>query len=86
MRSVPANLGNAVSWRWSLPRYGFSFSYTPVAGAIAWTPYGWGGYGHVAYVTSVSGHSVTVRERNFGGNPYPTYRTVDWSDFQGYLN
>lgn len=86
VRSVPANLGNAVNWRWSLPRYGFSFSRTPVVGAIAWTPYGWGGYGHVAYVTAVGNGTVTVRERNFNGNPYPSYRTTSWDTFQGYLN
>jgi surface antigen len=88
MRAIPSDLGNAISWRWSLPRYGFSFSYTPVAGAIAWTPYGWGGYGHVAYVESVnsSAQTMTISERNFEGNPYVTYRTVSWNAFQGFLN
>ncbi len=86
MRSIPSDLGNAINWRWSLPRYGFSFSQTPVPGAIAWTPYGWGGYGHVAYVESVGNGVVTISERNFNGNPGISYRTVSWDTFQGYLN
>jgi surface antigen len=86
MRQVPTDLGNAINWRWSLPRYGFSFSQTPVPGAIAWTPYGWGGYGHVAYVESVGNGVVTISERNFNGNPNISYRTVSWNTFQGYLN
>ena len=46
--------GNAKDWIASAQAAGHSVGTTPVAGAIAVWPNEGGGYGHVAYVTSVS--------------------------------
>ncbi|KAJ1956618.1 hypothetical protein GGI12_005262, partial [Dipsacomyces acuminosporus] len=52
---------------------------TPVPGCIAQTTAGV--YGHVAYVTKVSGNSVTVEEYNHGGSKRYGTRTVPKSSF-----
>jgi surface antigen len=79
-------LGNAGQWGWNLRARGWTINRTPQPGDIAWTNYGYWGYGHVAFVLSVNANgTATIRERNFLGNPYPTTRTVSFSEFQGYL-
>lgn len=50
---------NATQWKYQAIADGYTHSYTPVAGAIAWKP------GHVAYVESVSGNMVTISEANY---------------------
>jgi hypothetical protein len=62
---------------------------TPTVGAIAvWLPYTGGAYGagHVAYVLSVSGTSVTVQDFNWG-RPATSYHqhTVPASWISGYI-
>lgn len=80
-RAVPSNWGNASSWYYNAQISGFKVGSTPVPGAIAWG--GGGYYGHVAYVESVSGGSVTVSEMNFNGNwNRVTSRTVPASSFR----
>ena len=61
--------GNAKDWIASAQAAGHSVGTTPVAGAIAVWPNDGGGYGHVAYVTSVSDeHAIQVMESNYAGN------------------
>ena len=80
-RAVPSNWGNANAWYYNAQASGFSVGSTPVAGAIAWT--GAGYYGHVAYVESVNGNSVTVSEMNFnGGWNRVSSRTVSAGEFR----
>ena len=63
------NWGNAKDWIASAQAAGHSVGTTPVAGAIAVWPNDGGGYGHVAYVTSVSDeHAIQVMESNYAGN------------------
>jgi surface antigen len=80
-RSVPSYWGNASAWYYNAQASGFGVGSTPVPGAIAWS--GTGYYGHVAYVESVSGGSVTVSEMNYnGGWNRVSYRTVPASTFR----
>lgn len=79
-RAVPSSWGNANQWLYYARASGFSTGSVPVAGAIAWTGYGY--YGHVAYVEYVSGNMVTVSEMNYNGNwNRATSRTVPASTF-----
>lgn len=80
-RAVPSNWGNANAWYYNAQASGFSVGSMPVPGAIAWT--GAGYYGHVAYVESVNGNSVTVSEMNFnGGWNRVSSRTVSAGEFR----
>lgn len=58
--------GNGGQWAASAAAAGYTVSSTPVVGAVAvWTG---GGYGHVAYVTSVeSSTRIQVMESNYNG-------------------
>ena len=61
--------GNANQWIASAQAAGYSVGTTPVAGSVAVWPYDGGGYGHVAYVTSVtSATAIQVMEANYAGN------------------
>jgi len=61
-RHVPAGWGNATDWKYNAINAGWTVSNTPIAGAIAWK------YGHVAYVESVNGDTVTISEQNYDWN------------------
>lgn len=61
--------GNANQWGASARAAGYSVGTTPRVGAVAVWPYGGGGYGHVAVVTSVANNSsIQVMESNYAGN------------------
>lgn len=80
-RYVPSNWGNAYNWYYAARAAGYAVGSAPAVGAIAWTPSGY--YGHVAYVESVSGGSVTVSEMNYGGGwNRISYRTTSASEFR----
>lgn len=55
--------GNARAWPYQARRSGYQVGRTPVAGAIMVTNESW--WGHVAFVESVNGNSVTISEMNF---------------------
>lgn len=61
-RFVPDGWGNASDWKWHAQAEGWTVSSEPVAGAIGWTS------GHVVYVESVNGDSVTISEQNYDWN------------------
>lgn len=80
-RGIPSNWGNASSWYYNAQRSGFGVGSSPQAGAVAWEKGVWGA-GHVAYVESASGGSVTVSEMNYnGGWNRVSRRTVPASEF-----
>lgn len=64
-RYVPGGWGNARSWLSSAQRSGYATGSEPAAGAIVVLSESW--MGHVAYVESVSGNSVTIAEMNYAG-------------------
>lgn len=74
-RAVPG-WNDASDWKWQATRDGWTVSSTPVMGAIAWEP------GHVAYVESVSGSTVTVSEMNVKGLGIVSTRTVPATTFK----
>jgi surface antigen len=73
-RNVPW-FGNAIEWWPNAPPYGYAEGGSPVVGAIMVTRES--GWGHVAYVESVSGDgSWTVSEMNFAGWNVVSRRTL----------
>ena len=60
-RPVPA-WGNATEWKWQAKRAGWTVSNKPVKRAIGWT------YGHVVFILSVHGKTVTIVEANYDMN------------------
>ncbi len=66
-KPVPANLGNASTWKVIAQRAGIPVGSTPQAGAVIWTPprdY----YGHVGFVEEVfADGSVRISEMNVSG-------------------
>lgn len=81
-RSVPSSWGNANAWYYNAQASGYGVGSSPRPGAIAQTSGGYGGYGHVAFVESVSGDMVTVSEMNYAGWNRVSSRTVPASSFR----
>ena len=83
-RPIPANLGNASSWKVLAGRAGFAVGNEPQAGAVIWTPprdY----YGHVGYVESVNADgSVNVSEMNVVGWGRVSTKTLSPEAAAGY--
>lgn len=73
-RYVPARWGNASSWLSSAQRSGYSTGKDPVAGAIVVTAES--KWGHVAYVESVNGNTITISEMNARGWGVTSSRTI----------
>lgn len=77
--------GNASSWASLARGSGFLVNNTPSVGAVMQTPYGAGGYGHVAVVESVNGDgSVLVSEMNYAGWNRKSSRTLSASEAASY--
>ena len=73
-RYVPGGWGNAQSWLSSARRSGYATGSQPAAGAIVVTNESW--IGHVAYVESVHGSSITISEMNYRGWGITSQRTI----------
>lgn len=71
-------MGNAIDWYGNAQAQGYVVGDTPAPGAILVrrSAY-WGGYGHVAYVESVSGTTFTISEMNVLGVGRLSTRTYD---------
>lgn len=82
-RYVPSNWGNAKAWLGSAQRAGYSTGKAPAVGAIGVTPESW--WGHVVYVESVNGDSVTFSEMNAVGWGKKSTRTLPVSAFRGFI-
>ena len=76
-RYVPSSWGNARSWLNSARGAGYATGSEPAVGAIMVTSES--GYGHVAYVESVDGGSITVSEMNYVGWGVTSRRTLSAS-------
>lgn len=76
-RYVPTGWGNARSWLSSARRSGYSTGSSPAAGSIVVTSES--GWGHVAYVESVDGGSITISEMNYEGWGVVSRRTISAS-------
>ena len=66
--AIPANWGNAATWAAGARAAGWHVSSVPTVGAIAQTPYGAGGLGHVAIVIAVKGDQIEIRDMNNYGD------------------
>ena len=82
--------GNANRWISHARNMGFQIGYTPQNGAvISLKETGWAArrYGHVAYVESFTGSTVTFSEMNYGGPWIKTTRTLPINDprILGYI-
>jgi len=73
-RNIPRQWGNAGSWLSSARSSGYATGSAPQVGAIVVTRESW--YGHVGYVESVSGNSVTISEMNYNGWGVVSRRTI----------
>ena len=73
-RYVPSSWGNAKYWLNSAKRAGYSTGSEAAAGAIVVTSES--GWGHVAFVESVNGDSITVAEMNYEGWGVTSRRTI----------
>lgn len=82
-RYVPAHWGNAKNWLNSAQRSGYSTGRQPAVGAIGVTSESW--WGHVVYVESVNGSSVTFSEMNAVGWGKISTRTLPASAFRGFI-
>lgn len=83
-QDLPNMLGNASSWAYTAPAYGYVVNRTPAPGAIFQTSSGWAG--HVGYVESVnSDGSIVVTEMNYG-IPYRVIRSTIPASAVGNFN
>lgn len=57
---------------------------TPAPGSVAWSNAGT--YGHVAWVESVSGNTITVQDYNKAGTGAYARRTVNKNEFTGFIH
>lgn len=83
-RPVPANLGNASTWKVLSQRAGIAVGNTPQKHAVIWTPprdY----YGHVAFVEEVyADGSILISEMNTVGWGVRSERTLTAAQAAGY--
>lgn len=82
---LPTQMGNANQYLVSARRYGFATGSTPRAGAVVVTNESW--VGHVAYVESVNGDTITISEMNYVGPFIASRRTISIhsSVIRGYV-
>ncbi len=65
--AVPTNWGNAITWAYYATLSGWNVSSRPTVGAIAQTPYAFGGEGHVAIVDAVSSDGSMIKFSDMNG-------------------
>ena len=73
-RAVPNSWGDAKRWLSSAKNAGYATGSTPAVGAIVVTAESW--WGHVAFVESVNGGSITISEMNARGWGVTSTRTI----------
>jgi surface antigen len=71
--------GDASQWLTNAKRDGYATGSTPVAGAVAWR------WGHVAYVLSVSGSNMTIKEANYDYRGSVRTITVPVSSYSAFI-
>lgn len=73
--SIPNSWGDAVSWLYNAQVQGYATGSIPKAGAVGWV------YGHVVYVVSVEGATITIAEGNYDYMGSYRVRTALATDF-----
>lgn len=73
-RAVPTSMGNAKNWLSSARARGMATGSEPQVGAIVVTSESW--WGHVAYVESINGNSITISEMNYAGWGVTSRRSI----------
>ncbi|MBQ7551300.1 MAG: CHAP domain-containing protein [Bacteroidales bacterium] len=76
--------GHAKDWGATAQALGYAVNNSPAVGSVAWSNAGY--YGHVAWVSAVSGNQVTIEEYNYNGNGRFNSRTVASSNFTGFIH
>lgn len=65
-RYLPSHFTHAKNWLHEAKKAGFATGKKPIVGSILQTPYGGGGYGHVAFVEKVNKNgSIVISEYNY---------------------
>ncbi|MCX6807066.1 MAG: LysM peptidoglycan-binding domain-containing protein [Candidatus Berkelbacteria bacterium] len=84
-RNIPVHWGNAGHWLSSAKSSGYATGSIPQEGAIIVTRESM--FGHVGYVESASGNSVTISEMNYSGWGVVSRRTISKNDsaIKGYI-
>ncbi len=82
---LPNRLGNGGSWYNRAQRNGISTGKEPRAGAVIVTGESWAG--HVGYVESINGNSITISEMNYNGWNRVSTRTISKNSaiVKGYI-
>lgn len=73
--NIPNNWGDATNWLANARAQGYATGSTPRAGAVGWK------YGHVVYVISVSGSSITIGDGNYDWHGSYRVRQANASEF-----
>lgn len=81
---VPRALGNGGQWGNSARRLGYRVDSTPARGSVAY--FDDGSYGHVAWVSSVSGSTVTIEEYNWNWDYAYHTRVQPISAYTGFIH
>ncbi|MDR1692354.1 MAG: CHAP domain-containing protein, partial [Oscillospiraceae bacterium] len=77
--------GNAKDWAGGARALGIVVDMNPAVGSVAWTDDGI--YGHVAWVSAVSGDNITIEDYNsWGYSGAYNVRTVHKSTFRGFIH
>jgi len=82
---IGQNWGSAYRWKGMAQAAGYSVDQNPRTGDVMWFPAGEvGGWGHVAYVESVSDGSISISEYNYGYDCQYNRRTISRSNIYYY--
>ena len=81
---IPPAYGNANEWGHRARREGYRVDTKPEVGAIAWSTEGY--YGHVAWVSNVSGDTIEIEEYNYGIREKYNRRIVKASTMTGFIH
>ena len=81
---IPPAYGNANEWGHRARREGYRVDTKPEVGSIAWSTEGY--YGHVAWVSNVSGDTIEIEEYNYGVREKYNRRSVKASSMTGFIH
>ena len=81
---IPPAYGNANEWGHRARREGYRVDSKPEIGSIAWSTEGY--YGHVAWVSNVSGDTIEIEEYNYGVREKYNRRSVKASSMTGFIH
>lgn len=76
--------GHAKDWGHTARALGYTVDKNPTVGSIAW--WDTGQYGHVAWVSSVNGSTVTIEEYNYAYSLAYHSRNIDRNNPTGYIH